>query len=51
MPDYRLSKFQEALPRQRSLEVVREYLLDVNGTLRYLEEALIPKPHSANGTT
>lgn len=40
MPEYRLSKFQEALPRQRSLEVVREYLLDVPGTVRYLGEVL-----------
>ncbi len=40
MPDYRLSKFQEALPRQRSLEVVRDYLVDIPGTLRYLAGAL-----------
>ncbi len=41
MPEYRLSKFQEALPRPRSLEVVREYLLDVPGTLRYLRQVLL----------
>lgn len=40
MPDYRLSKFQEALPRQRSLEVVRDYLVDIPGTIRYLSQAL-----------
>lgn len=38
MPEYRLSKFQEALPRERSLEVVQAYLLDIPGTLNYLAD-------------
>ena len=40
MPEYRLSKFQTALPTHRSLEVVKAYLLDVPQTLRYLQERL-----------
>lgn len=40
MPEYRLSKFQTALPAHRSLEVVKAYLLDVPRTLEYLQERL-----------
>jgi ATP-dependent Lhr-like helicase len=40
MPEYRLSKFQQALPRRRSLEMVQAYLLDVPGALRHLNERL-----------
>ncbi|GMU52130.1 MAG: ATP-dependent helicase [Candidatus Xenobia bacterium] len=40
MPEYRLSKFQDALPRRRTLEVVREYLIDLPRTLSFLREVL-----------
>ncbi len=36
LPDYRLSKFQRALPMRCSVEMVGEYLLDIPGTLRFL---------------
>ncbi len=36
LPDYRLSKFQRALPAACSLEMVSDYLLDVPGTLGFL---------------
>lgn len=37
LPDYRLSKFQKALPEVYSLELISNYLLDVSGTVRFLE--------------
>lgn len=40
LPEYRLSKFQPALPPHRSMEVVQAYLLDVPQTLEYLQERL-----------
>ena len=40
MPEYRLSKFQTALPPHRSLEVVKSYLLDIPLTLEYLNQRL-----------
>ncbi len=36
LPDYRLSKFQRALPARYSVEMVGEYLLDTPGTVRLL---------------
>lgn len=36
MPEYRLSKFQSALPHYRVMEVVKTYLLDIPQTLEYL---------------
>ncbi len=41
LPNYRLSKFQQALPEQYSQEMVSNYLLDLHGTLLYLR-ALLP---------
>jgi ATP-dependent helicase Lhr and Lhr-like helicase len=40
LPNYRLSKFQQALPQQYSQEMVSHYLLDLPGTLRYLKAML-----------
>ena len=36
LPNYRLSKFQECLPDEYALEVVANYLLDVEGMLGWL---------------
>lgn len=36
LPDYRLSKFQQALPDAFAIEVVKDYLLDVSETTQYL---------------
>lgn len=36
LPGYRLSKFQECLPERFALEVIERYLLDVEGTVRWL---------------
>jgi ATP-dependent Lhr-like helicase len=38
LPRYRLSKFQKALPEAYSLEMIGDYLLDIPGTLRFLDE-------------
>lgn len=37
LPEYRLSKFQQALPDSFSLEMVKNYLLDVPATLAFLQ--------------
>ena len=37
LPEYRLSKFQRVLPNVYSLEIIRNYLLDTIGTIRFLE--------------
>lgn len=37
LPGYRLSKFQDCLPESFALEVIETYLLDVEGTVRWLE--------------
>jgi ATP-dependent Lhr-like helicase len=37
VPDFRLSKFQQALPPACETEVVSMYLLDIEGTQRFLE--------------
>lgn len=36
LPGYRLSKFQDCLPEAFALEMIESYLLDVDGTTRYL---------------
>ena len=36
LPEYRLSKFQRALPERFALEVIAKFLLDVPGTVRFL---------------
>ena len=36
VPDFRLSKFQQALPPRLETEVIGSYLLDVDGTLRFM---------------
>ncbi len=36
LPGYRLSKFQDCLPEKFALEVIERYLLDVEGTVRWL---------------
>jgi ATP-dependent Lhr-like helicase len=36
LPGYRLSKFQDCLPEPFALEVIERYLLDVEGTVRWL---------------
>lgn len=35
LPEYRLSKFQQALPNQFALEMVRNYLLDIPATVGF----------------
>ncbi len=40
LPNYRLSKFQPALPDEYSLELVWDYLLDVRGAIAYLRKTL-----------
>ncbi len=36
LPEYRLSKFQQALPRRFGLQMVRDYLIDIETTREYL---------------
>lgn len=36
LPEYRLSKFQRALPETYSLEMVSNYLLDIPGVIKFL---------------
>lgn len=36
LPGYRLSKFQDCLPERFALEVIENYLLDVEGSVRWL---------------
>lgn len=44
LPGYRLSKSQDCLPELFALEVVERYLLDMEGTVRWLERAGTPSP-------
>jgi|GEM_PF-4021975 len=37
LPEYRLSKFQRALPDVYSMEIIRHYLLDIVGTIQFIE--------------
>jgi len=45
LPEYRLSKFQRALPPQFSEEMVKDYLLDLTGTRRVID----PSPMMVSG--
>ncbi|RJP85372.1 MAG: DEAD/DEAH box helicase [Desulfobacteraceae bacterium] len=36
LPEYRLSKFQQALPKQYAMEMISNMLLDVAGTIKFL---------------
>jgi ATP-dependent helicase Lhr and Lhr-like helicase len=40
LPNYRLSKFQDCLPEPFALEVIANYLLDIKGTLRWLQDGV-----------
>ena len=42
LPAYRLTKFQDCLPELFALEVIERYLLDVEGTVRWLGGAAEP---------
>lgn len=44
LPEYRLSKFQQALPESYSLEMISNYLLDIPGVVLFLQtqEKTIP---------
>jgi ATP-dependent Lhr-like helicase len=37
LPEYRLSKFQKALPTAYAVEMVENYLLDISGTVKFLQ--------------
>jgi Lhr-like helicase len=37
LPEYRLSKFQQALPESYSLEMIGDYLLDIPGAVLFLQ--------------
>jgi len=37
---YRLCKFQQALPVDDSLEMIGNYLLDISGTIQFLQQGL-----------
>ena len=39
LPEYRLSKFQHVLPRAFALEMVRDYLIDIETTREFLSRA------------
>jgi len=43
LPEYRLSKFQRALPRRFAMEMVERYLVDIPTTLKFLHGPL-PRP-------
>ena len=38
LPEYRLSKFQRALPEVYSLEMISNYLLDIRGVINFLKQ-------------
>ncbi len=40
LPEYRLSNFQQALPAAYSLEMLGDYLLDIPGTVRFLQQVI-----------
>ncbi len=40
LPEYRLSKFQRALPSRFSIEMVRDHLLDVQGAIGFLRSRI-----------
>jgi ATP-dependent Lhr-like helicase len=37
LPEYRFSKFQRALPDVYSMEMIHNYLLDINGVVKLFE--------------
>jgi ATP-dependent Lhr-like helicase len=41
LPEYRLSKFQQALPESYSLEMLSDYLLDIPGAVLFLHMDLL----------
>ena len=41
LPDYRLSKFQKALPEAFALEIIYNYLLDPIGTSEFLQDRML----------
>lgn len=47
LPEYRLSKFQQALPNLLSLEMIQTYLLDVPAALAFLNSAETPFGYSS----
>ena len=44
LPEYRLSKFQRALPRRQAMELVRDELLDIAGAARVCGRVLEGEP-------
>ena len=40
LPDYRLSKFQRALPAPYAAEMIQEYLLDLEGAVRLSQSSV-----------
>ena len=50
LPEYRLSKFQQALPDAFAVEMVGAYLLDVTGTVAFLRQTQVAelKPDLSN---
>jgi ATP-dependent Lhr-like helicase len=40
LPDYRLSKFQNALPDDYSLEMINNYLLNIPGTINFISSQI-----------
>jgi ATP-dependent helicase Lhr and Lhr-like helicase len=47
LPQYRLSKFQSALPANNSLEMIENYLLDVSQTIIFLKSIFISSNSNA----
>jgi ATP-dependent helicase Lhr and Lhr-like helicase len=37
LPEYRLSKFQRALPECYAVEMIRDYLLDIPGVVEWMQ--------------
>lgn len=40
LPEYRLSKFQLALPKKAALEMISDFLLDISETIKFLEKLI-----------
>ena len=41
LPEYRLSKFQLALPKRFALEIISDFLLDISGVIQFLRKNII----------
>ena len=41
LPEYRLSKFQLALPKKFALEMISDFLLDISGVIQFLRNNVI----------